>query len=116
MANQYDGITLFVYRGAYNRMPTDARLIRNLSPAMGDKKRTLTEAFGEVLRELRVERDLTQEELALEADTERSHISALERAEKGPFLGTILRLARALNMSAGELIKLVEQKIADKKR
>jgi transcriptional regulator with XRE-family HTH domain len=83
---------------------------------MGDKKKTPTEAFGEVLRELRVQRDLTQEALALEAGTERSHISALERAEKGPSLGTILRLARALNLSAGELVESVERKLAEKKR
>lgn len=83
---------------------------------MGDKKKTPTEAFGEVLRELRVQKNLTQEALALEAGTERSHISALERAEKGPSLGTILNLARALNVSAGELIDRVERKLAEKKR
>ena len=83
---------------------------------MGDKKRTPTEAFGEVLRELRVQRDLTQEALALEAGTERSHISALERAEKGPSLATVLTLAKALNVPAGELVGMVERKVAEKKR
>jgi len=83
---------------------------------MGEKKKTPAEAFGEVIQKLRAEKGLTQEALALEAGTERSHISALERAEKGPNLGTILRLARALNMSAGDLIRLVEQKLAEKKR
>ena len=83
---------------------------------MGEKKKTPAEAFGEVIQKLRADKGLTQEALALEAGTERSHISALERAEKGPSLGTILRLARALNMPAGELIRLVEQKLAEKKR
>ena len=83
---------------------------------MGDRKKTPTEAFGEVLRELRVQRGLTQEGLALDAETERSHISALERAEKGPSLATILRLARALGISAGELVERVERKLSDKKR
>lgn len=83
---------------------------------MGEKKKTPTEAFGEVLRELRAEKRLTQEALAHEAGTERSHISALERAEKGPTLATILRLSRALEMPAGELIRLVEQKVVEKKR
>jgi len=83
---------------------------------MGDKKRTPTEAFGEVLRELREERDLTQEALALEAGTERSHISALERAEKGPSLATILRLSRALSVPASDLIERVERKLAEKRR
>ncbi len=48
--------------------------------------------------------------------TERSHISALERAEKGPSLGTILRLAQALGMPAGEVVSRVEQKLAEKRR
>lgn len=83
---------------------------------MGDKRKTPTEAFGAVLQELRGQKGMTQEALALEAGTERSHISALERAEKGPSLGTILRLARALKMPAGEIIRLVEQRLAEKKR
>lgn len=83
---------------------------------MGDRKRTPTEAFGQVLQELRAKRGLTQEALALEAGTERSHISALERAEKGPSLGTILRLARALGMSAGEIVAMVEDRLEKKKR
>ena len=82
---------------------------------MGNKKAPAT-AFGEVLRELRLQRGLTQDQLADEAMTERSHISALERAEKGPSLATILSLATALGVSAGELIALVERKVTAKKR
>lgn len=59
---------------------------------------------------------MTQETLAHEAETERSHISALERAEKGPSLSTIFSLARALKMPAGELIGMVEKRLADKRR
>lgn len=83
---------------------------------MGERKKSPAEAFGEVLRELRVAKGLTQEGLALDADTERSHISALERAEKGPSLGTVFRLAQALGISPGEFINQVEQKLGDKKR
>jgi transcriptional regulator with XRE-family HTH domain len=82
---------------------------------MGDKKRTPAEAFGRVLQELRARKGLTQEALALEAGTERSHISALERAEKAPSLGTILSLARALGMPAGEIVSMVEDML-EKKR
>ncbi len=78
---------------------------------MGDRKRAPTIAFAAVLKELRTERGLTQEALALEAETERSHISALERAEKGPSLGTMLALARALGISAGEMISRVEERV-----
>jgi transcriptional regulator with XRE-family HTH domain len=52
---------------------------------MRDKK-LATVIFGQVLQELRLGQALTQDKLAELANTERSHISALERAEKGPAL------------------------------
>ncbi len=67
--------------------------------------------FGEVLRELRLERGLTQDGLAELANTERSHVSALERAEKSPVLATILTLAQALKMPASDLINTVEKRL-----
>lgn len=77
---------------------------------MKDKKLP-TAIFGEVLQELRLQQALTQDQLAERAGTERSHISALERAEKGPALATIFSLADALKMPAGKLIDLVEQRL-----
>ena len=77
---------------------------------MRDKKLP-TVIFGEVLQELRLGRALTQDKLAELANTERSHISALERAEKGPALATIFSLATALGMPAGELIAMVETRL-----
>lgn len=82
---------------------------------MRDKKLPTT-VFGEVLQELRLQRDLTQDQFAELANTERSHISALERAEKGPALATIFSLADALNIPAGELIGLVEQRLKTRRR
>jgi transcriptional regulator with XRE-family HTH domain len=70
-----------------------------------------TEIFGKVLQELRLGQGLTQDKLAELANTERSHISALERAEKGPALATIFSLAAALGIPASELIGLVEQRL-----
>ena len=78
---------------------------------MRDKKLP-TVIFGEVLQELRLRRALTQDKLAELAETERSHISALERAEKGPALATIFSLAAALGMPAGELIGMVESRLS----
>jgi transcriptional regulator with XRE-family HTH domain len=77
---------------------------------MKDKKLPAS-IFGEVLQELRLQQALTQDQLAERAGTERSHISALERAEKGPALATIFSLADALKMPAGKLIDLVEQRL-----
>ncbi len=73
-----------------------------------------TVIFGEVLQELRLGQALTQDKLAELANTERSHISALERAEKAPALATIFSLADALGISAGELIGMVERRLPRK--
>ncbi len=77
---------------------------------MRDKKLP-TRIFGEVLQELRLQQSLTQDQLAERAGTERSHISALERAEKGPTLATILSLAEALKIPVGQLMGLVEERL-----
>lgn len=82
---------------------------------MGNK-RLPTAIFGEVLQEQRLQRGLTQDQLAERANTERSHISALERAEKGPALATIFNLADGLGISAGELIGLVEKKLRARRK
>lgn len=82
--------------------------------SMGDKKIPIT-AFGNVLQELRLQQGLTQDRLAELAGTERSHISALERAEKGPALATIFKLANALGIPASKLIGLVESKLSSSK-
>jgi len=75
-----------------------------------------TVVFGEVLRELRTSRSMTQDQLAERADTERSHISSLERAEKAPSLATLLTLAAALGITAAELMGQVETHLAKRRR
>lgn len=78
---------------------------------MGDKKKPIR-IFGAVLHELRLQKGLTQDRLAELAETERSHISALERAEKGPAFATVFRLAKAMDIPASELIALVEYRLS----
>jgi len=82
---------------------------------MRDKKLP-TKIFGEVLQELRLRQSLTQDQFAERAGTERSHISALERAEKGPALATIFLLADALNIPAGQMIEIVEGRLKTSSR
>lgn len=81
-----------------------------------EHKKLHAQLFGEVLREQRLRQGLTQDELADRAGTERSHISALERAEKGPSLATIFSIADGLGIKAQELLGLVEQRIKKSKR
>ena len=73
-------------------------------------------AFGNVLRRLRLEAALTQEQLGLEADLRRTYISILELGSQQPTLTTILKLARALGRPASEVLEKVEAEIAAMKR
>jgi transcriptional regulator with XRE-family HTH domain len=71
-------------------------------------------AFGKVLRQLRKEAGLTQEQLGFEAGLLRTYISILELGQQQPSLSTILKLASALNRSAQEFIGLVEAELSRK--
>ena len=68
-------------------------------------------AFGKVLRRLRLEAGLTQEQVGFEAELRRTYVSILELGQQQPSLATILKLAKALNQSGQELIGLVEAEI-----
>lgn len=68
-------------------------------------------AFGKVLRRLRKEAGLTQEELGFEADLRRTYISILELGQQQPSLATILKLAKPLKHSAQEVVGMVEAEI-----
>ena len=60
-------------------------------------------AFGAALRELRTERNRTQEQLAFEAGVDRTYVSLLELGHCSPTLDTIMSLCKALGISFVEL-------------
>ena len=64
--------------------------------------------FGRVLRQLRTQREMSQEALALETDLDRTFISMLERGVRQPTLTTILLLAKTLKIRASEMVRLTE--------
>ena len=59
--------------------------------------------FGERLRGLRMERNLSQERLAELAGLDRNYIGQIERAERNVALVNIIRIAKALEIEPGEL-------------
>lgn len=66
-------------------------------------------AFGMVLRRVRTDKNLSQEELGQLAEIPRNHIGNIERGENLPTLGMVFKLARALGVSAGEMVTEAEQ-------
>jgi transcriptional regulator with XRE-family HTH domain len=70
-------------------------------------------AFGIVLRELRKQRNLSQEALAHDADVERNYISLLELGRNSASIKMIFKLAPALGITVSELMTMVEAKHKD---
>ncbi|MBS1190044.1 MAG: family transcriptional regulator [Rhodocyclaceae bacterium] len=68
-------------------------------------------AFGRVVRRLRQNAGLTQEQLAFEAELRRTYVSILELGQQQPSLATILKLAAAFKLPARDLIGLVENEL-----
>jgi transcriptional regulator with XRE-family HTH domain len=60
--------------------------------------------FGRIVRRMRRQRDLSQQALAGAAGLAEKHVSEIERANREPKLTTILKLAKGLDVPAGELI------------
>jgi transcriptional regulator with XRE-family HTH domain len=74
------------------------------------------EIFGRRLRELRLERGLTQNALAQIVETSKPFISDMERGVKVPSLTMILRLAEALDCRVYDLVEVFDQSKRARKR
>jgi transcriptional regulator with XRE-family HTH domain len=70
---------------------------------------TLGKAFGDALRELRLELGLSQEDAAHLCGVDRAYFGQLERALKSPTLNTIWRLADGLNTKPSQLLARAEK-------
>lgn len=64
--------------------------------------------FGPVLRRVRTERGLTQEQLAEASGLHRTEISLLERSQRKPLLETVVALCRGLGVTPAELLHEVK--------
>ncbi|WP_321963976.1 helix-turn-helix domain-containing protein [Burkholderia cepacia] len=73
----------------------------------------LAAAFGAVLRERRLRAELTQEQLAFEADIQRVYVSGLELGRYQPTLTMLFKLAKALGCAPGELVAEVDTRLAN---
>ena len=82
-----------------------------LSPFVGRYLLDPGLAFGKVLRVVRTEAGLTQEQLALAAGVDRSFVSMVERGVNQPTIRMIFRFAAALGVAPSRLVELTEAKV-----
>lgn len=69
---------------------------------------TPEQAFAKVLKEVRRERGMSQEKLGFESGYHRTYVGMLERGLMNPSLKTLLSIASALAIPAGDLVGRVE--------
>jgi len=73
--------------------------------ARAHTKDILLVKFGVRLRELRKTARLSQEQLALQSELDRSYVGQVERGERNISLKNIGKLARALHVAPAELFQ-----------
>lgn len=70
----------------------------------------LSQKFGQLIRELRIKKKLSQEELAFRADVHRTYVGMIERGEKNITLENIDKFCKGLEVTMEYLF----QKLKDK--
>jgi len=60
--------------------------------------------FGSNVREVRVERGLTQERVAFDAEIDLTYLGGIERGTRNPSLLVMARIAKALDTELVELL------------
>lgn len=83
--------------------------VANETHVMTAQERSLADRFPDVLKELRQEQHLSQEELAERANLHRTYISLIERGMSVPTLSTLEQIAAALHMPMSVFMRRLEE-------
>ncbi|MCW1515747.1 helix-turn-helix domain-containing protein [Acinetobacter baumannii] len=68
-------------------------------------------AFAAVLKDLRTQKKISQENLAFLSGLDRTYISLLERGKRQPTLTSLFSISKALDMTLVDLTTALEEKI-----
>jgi transcriptional regulator with XRE-family HTH domain len=61
-------------------------------------------ALGQAIRQARIDRQISQEELAHRSEIDRAYMSSIERGQQNPGFVSVARVANALDMTLVELM------------
>lgn len=69
------------------------------------KSLSVYKKLGWKIRQIRIERKITQENLALEAGLNRAYVGYIERGERNPSVRTLAKIAKILKVQLFEFFK-----------
>lgn len=64
----------------------------------------ILEKFGQKMQKVRQSKNITQESLAAMLSMHRTYIGLIERGERNPTIRTLYKIAKALKVSASDLL------------
>jgi len=76
---------------------------KQIQPGPGPGK-----AFGQALREIRVSKKISQEQLALEAGFDRTYVSLIERGINSPTIRVVAGIAAVLKVPPSKIVHRME--------
>lgn len=77
-------------------------------PNYTEQEREYLRQVGSNIRKIRQEFDISQEELALRANLDRTYIGAVERGERNISILNLAKIAKALGFDPKDLVKVQE--------
>ncbi|MDQ4040178.1 MAG: helix-turn-helix domain-containing protein [Actinomycetota bacterium] len=66
-------------------------------------------ALGRAIRAIRRDQRISQEELGFRAGLHRTYVGGIERGEKNPSYGNLLKVADALGVATSQLLRDAEE-------
>jgi transcriptional regulator with XRE-family HTH domain len=78
------------------------------SQALADQSAAVHRALGQALRQARLDRSLTQDEVAQRAQISRGSVANIERGEQGLSVPLLMRLAAAVDLDGSGLLASIE--------
>jgi transcriptional regulator with XRE-family HTH domain len=67
--------------------------------------------FGTLLKQARLNAQMTQEDLAVKASLTREYVSLLERDKRSPTIEVFIRVVRAVGLSPATVITEIEKSL-----
>lgn len=74
-------------------------------------KDSLLVAIGRAIRQIREDRQISQDQLAIKAELDRSYVSSIENGKRNVSVQNLQKISISLGVSLTELIQLAEDRL-----